>query len=291
MPGRSFVGASGYRYGFNGKEKDDEASGNGNSYDFEARLYDPRLGRWYSIDPLQKKYPGSAPYVFVLNCPILFRDVDGRDLDVGGDTKKATEDIRSLVPEKYQACITVTNAGKVEFDASYVSAEDSEDAGIKLVSALVSSKSKFIYEVMPDNNGAPLKLGSGTYENNSDNPRMATDKKGDMVKSGYNGEVIIHPNAIVVNDDATGNEVEEPRGGFVFHELKENFERTELKKFYMNAKMEKGALAEDKTNPGAHQTSSEDATKNLRPELKNKNTKEGFYKNIKIKASTAPQKK
>jgi hypothetical protein len=30
---------SGYRYGFNGMEKDDEVNGSGNSYDFGERLY------------------------------------------------------------------------------------------------------------------------------------------------------------------------------------------------------------------------------------------------------------
>ncbi|MFK7059864.1 hypothetical protein V3Q90_06970 [Flavobacterium oreochromis] len=35
---------NGYRYGFNGKE-DDQIKGEGNSYDFGARIYDPRIGR------------------------------------------------------------------------------------------------------------------------------------------------------------------------------------------------------------------------------------------------------
>ena len=34
-----------YRYGFNGKEMDNELKGEGNSYDFGARMYDPRIGR------------------------------------------------------------------------------------------------------------------------------------------------------------------------------------------------------------------------------------------------------
>jgi glutamyl-tRNA(Gln) amidotransferase subunit D len=33
-----------YRYGFNNMEKDDELKGSGNSYDFGARIYDPRVG-------------------------------------------------------------------------------------------------------------------------------------------------------------------------------------------------------------------------------------------------------
>ena len=42
----------GYRYGFNGMERDDEIKGSGNSYTTEFRLLDPRLGRWPSTDPV-----------------------------------------------------------------------------------------------------------------------------------------------------------------------------------------------------------------------------------------------
>ncbi len=77
MPGRH--GSEGeYRYGFNGKEKDDEAKGKGNSYDFGARMYDSRLGRWLSIDPLTGKQPSQSPYKSMLNNPLIFEDPDGR---------------------------------------------------------------------------------------------------------------------------------------------------------------------------------------------------------------------
>src|SRR5690554_1271658 len=45
------LGGTGYRYGFNSMERDDEIKGKGNSYDFGARMYDPRVGRWLSVDP------------------------------------------------------------------------------------------------------------------------------------------------------------------------------------------------------------------------------------------------
>ena len=67
-----------YRYGFNGKEKDDELKGLGNSYDYGARLYDPRIGRWMAVDPLAKKYPFASPYNFALNTPVQAYDPDGR---------------------------------------------------------------------------------------------------------------------------------------------------------------------------------------------------------------------
>jgi RHS repeat-associated protein len=77
QPGRS-VNVSGYRYGFNGKEKDDEVKGEGNSLDFGARIYDSRLGRWLSSDPAYTDYPGYTPYNFGLNNPIINLDNDGK---------------------------------------------------------------------------------------------------------------------------------------------------------------------------------------------------------------------
>ena len=71
-----------YPYGFNGMEKDDELKGSGNSYDFGARIYDPRIGRWLSIDPMQKKYPHLSPYNAFENSPIYFNDPTGNDADV-----------------------------------------------------------------------------------------------------------------------------------------------------------------------------------------------------------------
>jgi RHS repeat-associated protein len=69
-------------FSFNGKEKDDEVKGDGNSLDFGARIYDSRLGRWLTIDYLFAKYPSFSPYNFVLNNPILFIDPDGNDVDI-----------------------------------------------------------------------------------------------------------------------------------------------------------------------------------------------------------------
>jgi RHS repeat-associated protein len=71
-----------YRWGFNGKEKEDDIKGEGNSLDFGARVYDSRLGRWLSLDPLQAKYPGMSPFVFAVNSPVGACDPDGKDLKV-----------------------------------------------------------------------------------------------------------------------------------------------------------------------------------------------------------------
>lgn len=76
MPGMSYSSGS-YRYGFNGYEKDDEVAGNGNHVSFEDYGYNPRTARRWNIDPLWKAFPFQSPYVYALNNPIRFMDVDG----------------------------------------------------------------------------------------------------------------------------------------------------------------------------------------------------------------------
>jgi RHS repeat-associated protein len=81
MPGRNY-NSSNYRYGFNGMEKDDEIKGSGNSYDFGARLYDSRIGRWLTRDPLAHEFPDLSPYNAFGANPIYYVDPDGRKIVV-----------------------------------------------------------------------------------------------------------------------------------------------------------------------------------------------------------------
>ena len=67
-----------YRFGFNGMEKDEDAARS--HYDFGARLYNPAIGRWLATDPLEKKYPSVSTYVFAANNPIMFMDIDGKEV-------------------------------------------------------------------------------------------------------------------------------------------------------------------------------------------------------------------
>ena len=72
MPGRS-VAIDSYRYSFNGKEDDSEWA----KQDYGFRIYDKRIGRFLSVDPLTKKYPELTPYQFASNAPIVAIDLDG----------------------------------------------------------------------------------------------------------------------------------------------------------------------------------------------------------------------
>jgi RHS repeat-associated protein len=70
-------------------ETDGEVSGNGNSYTTEFRQYDPRLGRWKSLDPLMAQFPWMSPYVAFDNNPVFYNDPYGLASEVvnesGGD--------------------------------------------------------------------------------------------------------------------------------------------------------------------------------------------------------------
>ena len=76
---------AGYRFGFNGMEKDDEVSGSGNSLNFGARILDPRIGRWLSLDPAQELYPDLSPYSAFGDNPLYFIDPTGETLRVAVD--------------------------------------------------------------------------------------------------------------------------------------------------------------------------------------------------------------
>ncbi|MFD0794732.1 RHS repeat-associated core domain-containing protein [Mucilaginibacter litoreus] len=86
QPTRQFTAtaAAKYRYGFNGKENDNEvkldANGNqiaGAQQDYGMRIYDPRAGRFLSVDPISPQYPELTPYQFASNTPIQAIDQDG----------------------------------------------------------------------------------------------------------------------------------------------------------------------------------------------------------------------
>ena len=76
MPGRSY-NAHTYRHGFTGHEKEsDLAEG---IYTTEYRLYDARVGRWLSVDPLWEKNIDASPYSYCHGNPVMKVDVMGLD--------------------------------------------------------------------------------------------------------------------------------------------------------------------------------------------------------------------
>ena len=67
------MNTEGYSFGFNGMEKDNEWA----KQDYGMRIYDKRIGKFLSVDPLTKKYPELTPYQFAGNNPLYYIDIEG----------------------------------------------------------------------------------------------------------------------------------------------------------------------------------------------------------------------
>ena len=72
----------GYRYFFNGQEGDNEVFGDNSLCNYEFRVYDTRLARFWSIDPITKDFPMLSPFQFASNTPIWAIDMDGLEAAV-----------------------------------------------------------------------------------------------------------------------------------------------------------------------------------------------------------------
>ncbi len=77
MPGRNATANDQYSYGFQGQLLDDEIKGKGNSVNYKYRMHDPRIGRFFAVDPLASNYPQWTPYQFSGNQVIHTVELEG----------------------------------------------------------------------------------------------------------------------------------------------------------------------------------------------------------------------
>ncbi len=165
---KTYSYSNGYRYGFNGQEKDDEVKGNGNSIAYEARIYDPRLGRFLSVDPWAHKYSWQTPYAYFKNSPTSVIDYKGYGEKVfvtGEDAEGATEEINAST----SLDITRGENGELHASGDAATAKDQKllDAinDDKTVVNLDATKEKNYYS--KDGTG-PWPMVPGGYEGSTD---------------------------------------------------------------------------------------------------------------------------
>ncbi|NJN34173.1 MAG: RHS repeat-associated core domain-containing protein [Saprospiraceae bacterium] len=65
----------GNKYGYNGKELNDDFGLGWN--DYGARFYDAAVGRWVAVDPLASLYHSESSYHYAKNNPVRYVDLDG----------------------------------------------------------------------------------------------------------------------------------------------------------------------------------------------------------------------
>lgn len=111
-----------YRYAFGGHEKDDEVKpGIGNSYTTQYRQYDPRLGRWLTMDPVMHHH--FTPYSAYDNKPIIFPDPTGADIPVqftdeqmkNVDENGVPKDVQALFNKEYGIKVGLTEEGALTY--------------------------------------------------------------------------------------------------------------------------------------------------------------------------------
>ena len=88
----TILGSERFRYGFQNQENDDDIKGDGNSVNYKYRMHDPRLGRFFAVDPLSKDYPELTPYQFSCNSTIYMVEIEGLEGRITVITKWYTDD-------------------------------------------------------------------------------------------------------------------------------------------------------------------------------------------------------
>lgn len=188
-------------------EKDDEVKGAGNSYDFGARMYDSRLGKWMSVDPLQKEYPHLSSYAYVANSPIQFIDPDGERIEIAGNkdyAKNTLMDLQKLTNSKLKL--------KKEGDVFVVIIKKEKavhknkklDYGTALVKRLVEAKNNLtgddITTTITDNEGIKKNISSSLVK------KFMDAEKGGLTVSNGGSPLIRYDfdeGKDVVNEDGT----------------------------------------------------------------------------------------
>ncbi|MBL7932300.1 MAG: hypothetical protein JNL60_10375 [Bacteroidia bacterium] len=158
MPGRQYNNGT-YKYGFNGKENDNEVKGTGNEQDYGMRIYDTRLGRFLSVDPITSEYAELTPYQFASNRPIQGVDRDGEEFQLVTGFISAAVDYGAQVIANYDDPtiknpwtdnINVSSIGTSFLEGALTSgASIGKTIAIKTTAAVINN----IVEVKTDRNG------------------------------------------------------------------------------------------------------------------------------------------
>jgi hypothetical protein len=87
--------------------------GEGNFQDYGMRMYNPRLGRFFSVDPITKQYPMLTPYQFASNTPIQAIDLDGLEAWIAIWATQSKDTNGDGSPQIGHTAIVVENFEKV----------------------------------------------------------------------------------------------------------------------------------------------------------------------------------
>jgi RHS repeat-associated protein len=147
------VSLDGYRFGFQDQEKDDEVKGEGNSINYSFRMHDPRLGRFFAVDPLASKYPYNSSYAFSENRLIDGVELEGLEFSKRMKWKKVVQSLFSL--KNNEVAINQGGAGNCTIAAiTYIWLKRDFDGVVKATKQLYYTGETQVnnFQIKPDEN-------------------------------------------------------------------------------------------------------------------------------------------
>lgn len=185
-----------YRYGFQGQETDFEVKNiTGGSVNFKYRMHDPRLGRFFAVDPLTANYPWNSPYAFSENDVIRAIELEGAEkkvivnyyrngLQISSKLKVIKNEKGKLVernlkgrPDEYEVAVIDVNNGVPNPPKFRKNLNPTEEAALNKL--IKTSKESFTFKDQSGDGSSKTTYNADTYstdlpfsQNISDNQEL-----------------------------------------------------------------------------------------------------------------------
>ena len=219
MPNRN-GSSGGYRYGFQGQEVDNEIKGEGNSVNYKYRMHDPRIGRFFAVDPLTAQYPHNSPYTFSENSTIAFVELEGLEktwyqkaannvLNSHFEDRKTIQGMSVSNPDR--AKLLKENAETINTFIKTIQLETNNSFYVKVRTAEISitgSLSNANMVVETDVHGGTWLNGNDIYVKND-----AGGGAGFGLKAGVKGSFLSGNITVFSNPADVGKEMDKVTGG------------------------------------------------------------------------------
>ena len=214
-----------------------------------ARHYHSDLSLWLSVDPMSDKYPSTSPYAYCGNNPVVLKDPNGQTFVVA-DNEESHKDILSIVEKRHQDRVIFEKDGTVSVNRDGLSdAAFQDDIGLSLINDMSISDKKYYYETSDialccnsDGGRITLPTYAKKYGGIVNASRYGLDSERghtQLPMEGFDGQVVVTKSGqFVLRGDARKN--------IIFHELEENYLRTDRNMNYWGPK-----------GVGAHETAAD----------------------------------